>query len=233
LIWLVNLAWNRALCVDGDSQKEITLPVGYEQVYAILTSQILAFMKETGLEGAKVPLSQTQNEKLAKLTSKAAAWDVSHELCPSMFPDRSIIPRPKRSTTSTVHESVRTSTVSWVQREESFRPNVDSQSLAFADVSDERCRESGLYFKREFKSSPLMPLQHRDQHCCALGCSSYEMMSRVSHNANALNICCQDCNMFACELKTTSFTRNLMAVAAIVESPTKSDAKPAVYTFAI
>jgi hypothetical protein len=177
------LASNRALCVKGDSSEFITLPIGYEQKYAILTSQILAYMKANGLEGAKATMSRTQTEEIAKLTARATDWDISHVLHPRMFPDRSTVPYPD------IHVTVRPDiSVTGVEGDGSY-------------FSEAFCRADGLHFKRIYAASYTRPFKNVNQHCCARGCVAYVEMSRVSGSSMALDTCCQDCNKYDCVLQ--------------------------------
>lgn len=222
ITFAANLAWNRAVCIAGDSKSAITLPLGYEQVYAILTSQIIAHVKNHGLEGAMTQMTAVQETKLMELRSRAVAWDVSYDLHPGLFPTRDVIPASTK-----VDPTVRLANITIVSDAPSGTSNLTSV------VVDAYRKSKGQWFKRDFVPTALLELSNTDQHCCALACSAYISMSKFSGSARVIDTCCQDSNLHGCKLREEEVVRTLVAEATHVQAPTKTDSEPALYTFAV
>lgn len=227
-----NLVWNRAVCVSTDSIDFISLPLGYEQVYAVFTSQIVAHLREKGLIGKMQKLSGTQNDQLARLTNRAANWDVSHDIPPSLFPTRDVIPGPLPLLTSHLAMKTETFNSSLELSDAATQKASLKRDISAKIVTINYCSSlPGSWFKRPFEKTSDKKLEHRDQHCCANACASFMVLTRMSSGSRGLDTCCRECNAYKCG--GGMGVRTLMATVSIIASPTKLDSNPAVFMFVV
>jgi hypothetical protein len=232
----VNLAWNRAVCVSADSKRRVSLPLGYEGLYGILTGKIMAYVKSRQLDGGMAPLTPEQQRTLGQMTAAASQWDIETELHPGMFPTRQTVPMPTKDTAKAVGRiaSGEAPSESDSKAAPDAAPAPEAadarEELAFASVNEDTCSKG--YFAQKYSPSKALPLRHIHNHCCALACVGYKYMSRVSGPAG-LNNCCRMCNRHYCPFQNSGPVREVLAEVTRVEAPCKLDSTPAVYSFSV
>lgn len=227
----MNLAWNRVVCVPSDTKELISLPLGYEKVYGMLTSQIAAHLMATNSFGSMQALSPEQQQRIAEMTDRAANWDIAFDVHPSMFPTRQLLPAPAKSISNSTAGEARVLPIS-TDDESSVVSSATVRAAGYEKVSDEYCRRlPGLWYKREFNPTAYAPLVHKGQHCCASACKTIMMLTRETGGSGGLDTCCQECNARHCSLINKSVVRTLVALVSRVISPTKEFSTPAIYMF--
>lgn len=183
-------------------------------------------------------LSRSQEQRILEMTERAANWDVSMDVHPSVFPTRDIIPTPELTSVRQERQSPLNQRTQVGGRlptagENSIASNVAVKSLSHTSVTKAYCSAlSGRWYKREFKPKWFAPLVHRDQHCCSTACASFTVLTRDTGGSGGLDTCCQECNAWKCKLVTNTVVRTLVASVSRITSPTKASSTPAVFVFA-